>query len=66
MSEGVSGVRERSKQDGASERVSGESERKNGRASTSDPVLASRFLFVSDHSATAGTTTGKDRVLCSL
>ena len=45
-----SGGRERSKQSEASDRVSGASERGNGRAS--DPVLMSRFLFVPDHSAT--------------
>ena len=45
MSEGVSEV------SSASERVSGTSERANGRAS--GPVLTSLFLFVPDHSATA-------------
>ena len=44
-----SGGRERSEQSGASERVSGASERANGRAS--GPVLTSQFLFVPDHSA---------------
>ena len=43
-----SGGRERSEQSGSSERVSGASERANGRAS--GPVLTSRFLFVPDHS----------------
>ena len=41
--------RERSEQSGASKRVSGASERANGRAS--GPVLTSWFLFVPDHSA---------------
>ena len=40
--------RERSEQSGAIERVSGASERANGRAS--GPVLMSLFLFVPDHS----------------
>ena len=44
-----SGGRERSEQSGASEQVSGASERTNGRASGS--VLTSRFLFVPDHCA---------------
>ena len=44
-----SGGRERSEQSGASERVSGASERANGRAS--GPVLQSVFLAVIDHSA---------------
>ena len=44
-----SGGREQSEQSGASERVSGASDRANGRAS--GPVLTSRFLFVPDHSA---------------
>ena len=44
-----SGGRERSEQSGASERVSGASERGNGRAS--GPVLQSVFLAVIDHSA---------------
>ena len=44
-----SGGCERSEQSGASERVSGASERANGRAS--DPVLTSRFLVDPDHSA---------------
>ena len=44
-----SGGRQRSEQSGASKRVSGASERANGRAS--DPVLTSQFLFVPDHSA---------------
>ena len=43
-----SGGRERSEQSGASERVSGASERANGRAS--GPVLQSVFLAVLDHS----------------
>ena len=43
-----SGGRERSEQSGASERVSGASERANGRAS--GPVLQSLFLTVIDHS----------------
>ena len=43
-----SGARERSEQSGASERVSGASERGNGRAS--GPVLLSVFLAVIDHS----------------
>ena len=42
------GGRERSEQSGASELVSGVSERVNGRAS--GPVLTSLFLFVPDHS----------------
>ena len=44
-----SGAHERSEQGGASERVSGASERANGRAS--GPVLQSVFLAVIDHSA---------------
>ena len=44
-----SGGREQSEQSGAGERVSGASERANGRAS--GPVLTSRFLFVPDQSA---------------
>jgi len=44
-----SGGRERSEQSGASERVSGASERANGRAS--GPVLTSRFLADLNHSA---------------
>ena len=44
-----SGGREQSEQSGASEGVSGASERTNGRAS--DPVLQSVFLAVLDHSA---------------
>ena len=44
-----SGGRERTEQSGASERVSGASERANGRAS--GPVLTSLFLFDPDHSA---------------
>ena len=44
-----SGDCERNEQSGASKRVSGASERANGRAS--GPVLTSRFLFVPDHSA---------------
>ena len=48
-----SGGRERSEQSGASERVSGASERANGRAS--GPVLTSRFLAVIYHSATGAT-----------
>ena len=47
MSE-LSGGHERSEQSRASERVSGASERANGRAS--GPVLTSLFLFVPDHS----------------
>ena len=43
-----SGGRERSEQSAASERVSGASERANGRAS--GPVLTSLFLFVPDRS----------------
>ena len=43
-----SGGRERSEQSGASERVTGASERANGRAS--DPVVQSVFLAVIDHS----------------
>ena len=43
-----SGGRERSEQSEASERVSGASERANGRAS--GPVLQSVFLAVIDHS----------------
>ena len=43
-----SGGRERSEQSGASEQVSGVSERANGRAS--GPVLQSVFLAVLDHS----------------
>ena len=43
-----SGGRERSKQSGASKRVSGVSERANRQAS--GPVLTSLFLFVPDHS----------------
>ena len=43
-----SGGRERSEQSAASERVSGASERANGRAS--GPVLQSVFLAVLDHS----------------
>ena len=46
-----SGGRERSKQSGASKRVSGVSEQANGQAS--GPVLTSLFLFVPDHSAAA-------------
>ena len=45
-----SGGRERSEQSGASKRVSGASERENGRAS--GPVLQSVFLAVIDHSET--------------
>ena len=44
-----SGVRERSEQCGTSERVSGASERGNGRAS--GPVLTTRFLAVPNHCA---------------
>ena len=44
-----SGGREQSEQSGATERVSGASERANGGAS--GPVLTSLFLFVPDHSA---------------
>ena len=43
-----SGGHERSEQSGASERVSGTSQRANGRAS--DPVLQSVFLTAIDHS----------------
>ena len=43
-----SGGRERSDHTGASERVSGASERANGRAS--GPVLMSRFMAVLNHS----------------
>ena len=46
-----SGGRERSKQSGASERVSDASKWANRRAS--GPVLTSRFLFVPDHSVLA-------------
>ena len=41
--------REQNEQSGASGRVSGASERANGRLRS--PVLTSRFLFVPDHSA---------------
>ena len=44
-----SGADKQSEQCGASERVSGASERANGRAS--DPVLQSVFLFILAHSA---------------
>ena len=44
-----SGGRERSEQSGASERVSGASERANGRAN--GPVLTSVFLSIFDHGA---------------
>ena len=47
MSERIGGS-ERSEQSGASEQVSGASERANGRAS--GPVLQSVFLAVFDHS----------------
>ena len=46
-----SGGCKQSEQSGASIRVSGASERANGRAS--GPVLMSRFLFVPDHSGKA-------------
>ena len=49
-----SGARKRSKQGGASKRVSGTSERANRQAS--GLVLTSRFLFVPDHSATAASS----------
>ena len=48
-----SGGRERSEQSGASEQVSGASERGSG------PVLTSLFLFVPDHSATPPGTPGE-------
>ena len=67
-SEGVSKVcermskrsrgRERSKQSGASVRVSAASERANGRASA--PVLTSLFLFVPDNSALSPDETVSD------
>ena len=55
-----SGGRERSEQSGASEGVSGASERANGRAS--GPVLTSLFLFVPDHSAVVHTMESKKGV----
>ena len=52
---GRSGARERSEQCGASERVSGASERASGRAS--DPLLTSRFQDILDHCATGENAT---------
>ena len=53
-----SGGRERSEQSAASEQVSGEYERANGRAS--DPVLTSLFLFDPEHSEMGRWTNGDD------
>ena len=53
-----SGGRERSEQSGASERVSGASERANGRAS--GPVLQSVFLIVVNQSALVGNNSEND------
>ena len=57
-----SGVQDRSKQGGASKRVSGASERANVRAS--GPVLQSEFLVILTHSPTgddSGRETTKER-----